>query len=147
MPKRKLHFRTAADAVAEARRLLEGGYRPAGSWDLYQTCTHLALAMEGSTRGHVFAMSLGQRLKALIVKPMILGWRHIPGGFPAPKGARPDESGDAAAALERMQAAFELVERSTSFGTHPVMGPLSVEQWRAFHLIHAEHHLGHLLPT
>ena len=40
--RRPLQFNSLAEIVAEAEHLHQGGYDPAGKWDLAQVCGHLA---------------------------------------------------------------------------------------------------------
>jgi len=74
----------------------------------------------------------------------------VPSGFPAPERTRPQGRPteqvlrDIFLELDRMDSG--LAELENKFGSaikvmdHPLLGPLTAEQWRKFHLAHGRHH-------
>jgi hypothetical protein len=48
------------------------------------------------------------------------------------------------AAMTEAERLFGLKKRAVS---HPILGPMSVFQWRFFHFVHGEHHLRQILAT
>jgi hypothetical protein len=81
----------------------------------------------------------------------VTGLRYMPGGRQAPAmvlptGAAPEtvlvdvQRNLAAAddAISRCEAQFGA---SSKIANHPILGPLTAEQWRIFHLVHGRHHM------
>ena len=63
-----------------------------------------------------------------------------------PKGLEPSQVVRAVEqALPEMDAAIQQCEQkyggAVKIADHPVLGPLTAEQWRKFHLVHARHHM------
>ncbi len=147
---RRIEFRDFDAALAEADRLLAGGYEKAGSWDLTQICHHLADAMRLSVTGGV---------RPMVPLPVrwFLKWRYfdkvartgrLPSGVKAPEEVRSPPSGDPASAVRKLREAVQRLEAHTGeFSPHPYFGRLSREQARRFHLIHCAHHFGFLVPV
>jgi hypothetical protein len=103
------------------------------------------------TRGHG---SMVQRALQIVV----LTFGHIPRGTPAPPFARPGQiswpsmNGDELLEILRqeMDQMDHLLDACRHlFGiqraaTHFLLGPLRVDQWRRFHVVHCRHHLAQL---
>jgi hypothetical protein len=125
-------------------------------WSPAQILEHLGIAFSRTTRGlqrvvesgspRVSPLTLSHRVAHFVV----FGLRHFPSGREAPDALRP-RGVDAAtvfdatlASLAAMDAALD--EAELRFGPsiplmdHPVLGALSVDQWRAFHWVHTRHH-------
>jgi hypothetical protein len=137
----------SADALSHA---------PEGKWSPMQVLEHLVLTYTATTKGLLRAMEAGRpqraertishRLKSLYV----LGLGRFPSGMEAPKHTVPrDGLGDDPLrrfndALVAMDASLADAERRFGHRTrvlvHPVLGPLTAQQWRRFHLVHARHH-------
>ena len=118
---------------------------------------HLVLSYTATTKGLLRAMetgrpersrrTLGHRMRAVYV----LGLGRFPAGLEAPKhivprdglGADPQRRFNDA--LVAMDASLADAERRFGHRTrvlfHPVLGPLTAQQWRRFHLVHGRHHL------
>lgn len=130
---------------------------PEGKWSPLQVMEHLVLSYTATTKGLQRTMergeperagrNLGQRLRSLYV----LGIGKFPAGMQAPKqtvpgaglGADPQRRfNDALVAMDAT-----LLDAERRFGSkakvlvHPVLGPLTVQQWRRFHLVHGKHHV------
>jgi hypothetical protein len=82
-------------------------------------------------------------------------WGYFPTGRAAPPLVSPEPTTHPLSGADLTKAAAEhlthldqlLAEAETLFGpasrcaTHAVIGPLTTNQWRRFHLVHGEHHL------
>ncbi len=151
--RRKLAFATLDEAVADAERLLAGGYDRAGNWDLAQVAGHLAEWMRFPMDGFPKA--------PLLLRPAVWLLRTVSGrqmrdtilqhGFAA--GTRtigetvPAAGGDPAAAVAKLR------EVAARFAAHfgpihpsPLFGPMDKELAARLQLIHCAHHLSFLVP-
>ena len=133
----------------------------AGKWSIQQIVEHLVLsygttcavfetrlAKGTPTKG---SPTLSQRVGQVAITRLGL----FPKGRKAPAAVMPGDEpvrmlcgqelgGKVAEALERMDGLLSQAEQM--FGSrrgvsHLVLGPMSVQQWRRFHLVHGEHHL------
>lgn len=132
-------------------------WHPSGKWSAVEILEHLYLTYTGTLKGFNRSISTGtpivsketwkNRLQALIV----LRFGYLPGGREAPQFARPkglppetviSEVGAKIAEMDE-----ELSRYAVRFGAntkildHVFLGPLSVSQWRKFHLVHGMHHV------
>lgn len=149
MPARKLKLQTLDEVIAEMRRLDAEGYTPAGDWDLARTARHLDVAMMMSVDGAKFKIPWIARLMVkLFFKKKIFAKRRLPDGIKAPPEIQPPaEPGAATEAIDAYAADVRrLLAHEGDYQTHPVFGLLSRQQHIDFHVIHACHHLGNLLP-
>ncbi len=129
---------------------------PEGKWSPLQVLEHLVLTYTATTKGLLRAMELGRpqraqrtighRLKSVYV----LGFGRFPAGMEAPKHTVPRDGlvseplrhfNDA---LVAMDASLTDTERRFGHRTrvlvHPILGPLTAQQWRRFHVVHGRHH-------
>ena len=158
MPTRRpLSLASVADAPAEADRLRTAGYERAGSWDLTQTCGHLAdwlgYAVNGDTpvpaalrpvfwvvRRTAGPRGLRRILDAGAMQP---GVPTVKKSVPA---ANPDPAAEAAAVERLRTAAVRFDRHPGDYADSPIFGPLTRDQCRRLHAIHCAHHLGFLIP-
>jgi hypothetical protein len=130
---------------------------PEGKWSAAGVLEHLSITFSGTARlmrkcmegGKPLgsAPTLTQRFATLLVT----GWGYFPTGRPAPEFSRPQGlSGEAALQTIRENLAAmdqALAECEQRFGSevkmadHVVLGPLTIPQWRRFHLVHTRHHM------
>lgn len=130
---------------------------PPGRWSAANILEHLAITYDGTCRNlqkcldttsrRATAATLRQRAGVLVV----IEFGRFPTGVEAPAPTRPKGlSADAAlAAVRQNMASMDRVMRECEarFGArgaiadHPILGPLSLRQWRRFHYVHARHHL------
>jgi hypothetical protein len=132
----------------------------ADCWTAQQVVEHLCATWRLTTAGIEDRLrkgrplrtrpTLADRLRQFAVCRLGL----FPTGREAPEAVRPpidlpaDINGDRLIAqisstLEAMDHALARIEAQGSRGpvlTHNILGPLSVWQWRKFHLVHAHHH-------
>jgi hypothetical protein len=131
--------------------------RPAGKWTIAEIFEHLALAFSGTAAGARRAVTSGRRtsrspdLRSRFRAFVVIDCGYFPTGVDAPKmvvpaGVEPPTALPMALGnLREMDAA--LAEAETRFGArvrlidHPILGPLSVRQWRRFHWVHTRHHV------
>jgi hypothetical protein len=131
--------------------------RAPGKWSSAGILEHLALTFDGTRRNFQKCLDTGarrvtrptlyQRLGALYV--IELG--RIPRGVEAPDRTVPKgvPAGDVMGMLRRSLAAMDaaMAGCEARFGrrgwiaSHPLLGPLTLRQWRRFHRVHARHHL------
>jgi len=130
---------------------------PSGKWCTAEILEHLYLTYTGTTKGVQRLLESGkpkvtpptwkQRGRALSV----LGFAYLPSGRESPPMVRPKgipaakvqtEIGTRIAEMDAILASCE-----SKFGgrmkvlDHPILGPLTVNQWRTFHLVHGRHHI------
>jgi hypothetical protein len=131
--------------------------RPPGKWTIAEILEHLSLAFSGTASGARRATSSGRRssrtadFRSRFRAFVVVECGYFPTGVDAPKMVVPVGIDPATALtmalrnLREMDAA--LTEAAAQFGTrvklvdHPIMGPLSVRQWRRFHWVHTRHHV------
>lgn len=130
---------------------------PNRKWSSLQILEHLVLSYTATTKGLLRATETGlpqletpdlrQRLRRLYV----LGLGRFPSGIESPKHTAPrDGLGNDPLrrfhdALVAMDATLADAEKRFGVRTrllnHPVLGPLTAQQWRRFHQVHGRHHL------
>ncbi len=147
----------------EAERLTRG-FSPedwhgtcGGKWSASLIMEHLLLTFTATTKGMLKTMQAGEPFcreatwKDRAGRFYVLRIGRFPGGRKAVKSITPREglpSNNLSAfydALVAMDAILNDAERrfgrKTRVLDHPVLGPLTAEEWRRFHRVHAEHHL------
>ncbi len=130
-----------------------------GKWSPAQVLEHLAKAFGGSAKAFELQLQSGelQPLRTLTLKDrigifVICNLGYFPEGRKAPPMTVPSENPQALVALQRIKENLErtgkaLDETEKKWGshvrifTHPVLGPLTVPQWRKFHYVHTRHHM------
>ncbi|MEL7238242.1 MAG: DUF1569 domain-containing protein [Planctomycetota bacterium] len=148
--RRQLTFATYGDAIAEAERLLAGGYRQAGNWTLGQNCRHLADFMRYSLDGFPTKLRLPWPITAMLrwmffrekqmAKPM-------PAGMPtAPFLKQTEPADDAELVAEFVKQCRRVDAQQGEFQKSPIVGRAEPSLWKRVHLKHAELHLGMLVP-
>jgi hypothetical protein len=135
----------------------------AGKWTSGQILEHLLLSFTGTTKGIRSVMDAGRplggkptvrdRMRTLAVAKFSV----MPSGRESPHMAIPNDGLDRDSlrrfydALVAMDATLSDAERrfgsSVKLLDHPVLGPLSVKDWRRFHRTHANHHLKQIART
>jgi len=132
-------------------------HAPDGKWNSLQILEHLLLSYTATTKGLLRTMSsgqieridrtLGHRIRSLYV----LGIGRFPPGVEAPKQTTP-RSALGGKPLRQFNDALVAMDASLNdaekrFGpkarvlVHPILGPLTAQQWRRFHQVHGRHHL------
>jgi len=130
---------------------------PDGKWNSLQILEHLALSYTATTKGLLRTLEAGQpqsgspEFRQRIRRLYVLGVGRFPPGVESPKQTTPRDGlgndplrrfNDALVAMDAT-----LTDTEKRFGArtrvlnHPILGPLTVQQWRRFHQVHGRHHL------
>ncbi len=147
---------------AEAERLTrdfsphEWRYSRDGEWSASLILEHLLLTFTATTKGLLKTMQAGEPFcreatwRDRAGRFYVLHLGRVPDGLKAAKHITPKQGlpGDNLRpfndALVAMNTTLDDAERR--FGRtirileHPMLGPLTAEEWRRFHRVHAEHH-------
>jgi len=128
-----------------------------GKWSPLQVLEHLVLSYTATTKGLLRAMEAGrpQRAKRTLTHRMsgvyVLVLGRFPSGIEAPRQIVPG-AGLGSDPMRRFNDALVAMDASLTdserrFGSrtrvlpHPILGPLTAQQWRRFHQVHGRHHL------
>ncbi|MBX3414663.1 MAG: DUF1569 domain-containing protein [Pirellulales bacterium] len=147
--RRKLHFNSFDEVLAEAERLNAGTYQTLGNWTLPRAVGHLGQAMIGCVDGTPFFVPWWMRLAGRVYFRRRL-LREFPSGFKLPRRAEaklvPQEELSFDEGMQRLRAGLARLAETDHRIPHPLIGKLSVDQWNTFHLRHAELHLSFFVP-
>ena len=130
---------------------------PPGKWCVAEVLEHLYLTYTGTIKGFQRVAEAGkplattqswtQRGRTIIV----VGFGYLPSGREAPPVARPRgvpvekvqaEIGPKIAEMDDIMAQCEKnLGARRKLLDHPILGPLTADQWRKFHLVHSLHHI------
>jgi hypothetical protein len=129
---------------------------PEGKWSPAQILEHLWLTYRNTNKGIAKCLEKGAPLatRATLIHRVrafvVVGLQYLPSGAKAPERATPrgTPSSEVLSSVfhEIQQMDSGLAECERKFGVdtkildHPVMGPLTVKQWRTFHWVHGRHH-------
>ena len=155
-----IYLQRLQDAIADTTRGMDPAQmtrHPEGKWSAAEILEHLDRTYK-STVPHLqkcldagqptaVPATVAQRLAAGVV----VGLGYMPGGRKAPehvvpKGLPPDEVlRDLPTHIAEMDRVLAECERrfgaDCKLANHFVLGPLTAQQWRKFHWVHARHHL------
>jgi Protein of unknown function (DUF1569) len=147
--RRHLHFTSLDDIVADVDQLANAKeIRCLGNWSGGQVLRHLTTVMNGSIDGMPRVMPGFLRfILRLVMKKRFLN-KPMPPGFRLPKSGAAllpaptswDEG------LQGFRQAARRLQTETIRQPHPVLGPLTVEEWTKVHCRHSELHLSFLMP-
>lgn len=135
------------DAIADDVRNLRAGHERCGNWTLAQACWHLKLAPEFALTPPKTTEPTPDEAKMQRLLTRMFDAGAMPPGLPIAPGTEPPaDAGEAAidgfvAALERTKA---YGHSHVSFGP---FGPVPIQQFRGFLLLHAANHLSCFEPT
>ena len=132
-------------------------YSRDGAWSASLILEHLLLTFTGTTKGLLKTMQVGEPYcrevtwRDRTARLYVLRLGRVPGGRKSPKSTTPSQGlpyknlRDFNDALVAMNSILNDAERrfgkKTRILDHPFLGPLTAEEWRRFHRVHAEHHL------
>lgn len=133
-------------------------------WNTQQIVEHLQLTYSLTERAFEARLAKGRPTRARVSFQQRVGQFYVttlgifPKGRPAPQNTQPPAHAEPLSGAEMLVEIHQLLttldtlyaRAQASFGsaraiTHQAMGPLSVHQWRRFHLIHARHHVKQIL--
>ncbi len=129
---------------------------PAGKWSAAQILEHLFLTYMHTNRGlekclkQDAPLATRATLKDRFATLVVVNLGYLPGGRKAPERAVPrgmsaEEAQQAITPeLHRMVSGLDDCELRfgdrTKILDHPLLGPLTADEWRKFHWIHGRHH-------
>ena len=147
-------FASFGDAVADAERLLAGGYDRAGNWSLGQCCGHLSNWLTYQLDGFpplplwlrpIFWAARTTVATGMLRKVNRAGVMPV-GSATAPTSVPPPDAGDAAGVADYKRAIDRWTAHTGPFVPSPLFGHQSRDDWHRLHLVHAAHHLSFLVP-
>ena len=116
-----------------------------GNWSVGQIYFHLAAAFEGSVEGLPPGYPAVARM---VIRPFrwFVTRVKFPRWIPIPSAIRhklqPPTDAVASEQYERLLQAIEtFASHDGDFPPHPVLGPLTQQEWIGFHIRHCQHHL------
>lgn len=138
------------DAVRHHLTTLENAtFETDGKWTAGQIFYHLAAAFEESSKPQPSSARRPSRLMRLPLRLVVFtGMMPRNMRIPPAVEARLTPPGDAefSAQLARLRTAIDTFESAkTPPPMHPVLGVLTRNEWRKFHLRHCELHLKHII--
>lgn len=153
-------IRTRAETVTRDFTAEDWAASRPGKWSAGEIFEHLILSFSGTTKGLLRAMELAEPVcREVTVRDRVAQFYVVqlgifPGGRKSPNSAQPtgvplhDPLRRFNDALVAMNATLFDAERrfgnKTRLLEHPALGPLTAEQWRRFHRVHAFHHLAQI---
>ncbi len=161
MDRRLDELKDNLEAVVDGMSADELAWHLPSKWCAAEVLEHLYLTYTGTMKGFDKVLTNGQPLatkasiKHRVLTFIVVGLGYMPEGRESPATARPrglpqeqvrKEFGPTLVAMDAVIGQCE-----ARFGgeakllDHPILGPLSAEQWRTFHLVHGRHHLKQLL--
>jgi len=134
---------------------------PEGKWCAAQILEHLNLTYIGTAKNLERCVASGQTLASVdrsskrSQRFVVTKLRWFPGGRKSPERVLPRGLPPEQVKVEVLKnlASMEKViaDCEARFGgnkpvaDHPILGPLTVKEWRGFHLAHGRHHLSQIL--
>ncbi|HEY3988584.1 MAG TPA: DUF1569 domain-containing protein [Acidobacteriaceae bacterium] len=130
-------------------------------WSIHQVVEHLVLSMDGTRTTLEERLAKGRPGRNLqrsrtewALQLMILSAGHMPKGVGATHETTPKANLPSAGVrelTERLETAITLLDATLDrcrqrfgmerVGRHFLLGPLRVDQWRRYHVLHLRHHL------
>jgi len=128
-----------------------------GKWSTAEVLEHLYLSYTGTVKGFGRCLQEGRSLasartwKHRMATTLVAGLGYFPPGRKSPKQALPRGTpaeqvlADVAKQIEAMDEVIAKCVarhgRRALMLDHPMLGPLSAEQWCKFHWVHGRHHV------
>ncbi|HVT82031.1 MAG TPA: DUF1569 domain-containing protein [Phycisphaerae bacterium] len=141
--KRLLKLANAEEVAGEVRRL-RAGYARAGNWTLPQICWHLNTIMTFTmSPGPHAPLEVDAAAKAKLAQVLATGQVS---GVKAPERVVPPEDVGEEVIDQFLGTLQRLQTFKGPFAPHRLFGEVPFDDYVRLHLIHASHHLGHLIP-
>jgi Protein of unknown function (DUF1569) len=134
---------------------------PEGKWSTAEVLEHLYLSYTGTVKGCERCLEVGKPLATIstwrqrVATAVVVGMGYLPSGRQAPSQTRPRgtpaekvvaEIGSQVESMDEwIGRCEERYGKATKIFDHPVLGPLTGQQWRKFHLVHGQHHVKQIL--
>ncbi|MGA2020139.1 MAG: DinB family protein, partial [Candidatus Sulfotelmatobacter sp.] len=140
-------LKQALEASVEGMSNEQMCWHPADKWCAAEVLEHLYLTYTGTVKGFERVlesgtpMVAGASMKHRLRKLVVLGFNHLPEGRKAPKNTvphgLPPEKVRAEIALKIVAMDAVIAQCESRFGRgevldHPILGPLTAQQWRKF---------------
>ena len=151
----------AITSAARGLTMAELTRHPEGKWSAAEVLEHLYLTYTGTVKGFERCLQEGKPLagaptmKQRLQIAVVTGAGYFPTGRESPKVSRPRgtpadkviaDIGPQIAAMDEVIAKCEARHgKRTRLLDHPVLGPLTAQQWRKFHWVHGRHHVKQIL--
>lgn len=131
-------------------------WHPPGKWSTAEVLEHLYLTYTGTIKGFERVIQAGKpkvtppNWKQRMARVVVLGFQYLPSGREAPSMSRPRGLpaqkilSEIVPKIGEMDAFLSRCEQQMGRGElldHPILGPLTVAQWKKFHLVHGLHHV------
>jgi hypothetical protein len=133
-------------------------WHPEGKWSTAQILEHLCKTYTGTKLGYEKAMATNRSLagasKGLqqsLARFVLINLGYFPTGRKSPERALPSNNWTGSHATRTIcEELVKLIEAQQKVETkfsgvkvvdHPVLGPLTPDQWARFHYVHAKHHM------
>ncbi len=143
--RRRLAFDRIEEIMPEVDRLL-AGHVTVGSWTLGAICDHLARSIDLSLDSGP-AVAPPTREQAVYRRLFFRAGAFPEGQTPPIAALFPNPDADPIAAAGSLRKALDRLDgHAGPFAAHPVIGPMSREEWLLFHSRHAAHHLSFAVP-
>ena len=158
------HLQELQDAIGAATRGMSAEQltrHPDGKWCAAEVLEHLYLTYRGTMKGCDRCLQEGkplarsQTLQDWVKTTVVVSFGHMPDGRKAPERSTPRgmPAGEVVKAIgpeisamdEALTKCEALFGRSTRILDHPILGPLTAQQWRKFHWVHGRHHVKQVL--
>jgi hypothetical protein len=130
------------------------------AWSIQQIVEHLLMTYEGTASAFRSRLAKGAATRKpasaiqRIIQTAIVTCGYFPPGRSAPEAVQPKATTESLSGkelswmveaqvnqLEELSNQAEVKFGSRRSVTHLLLGPMSMRQWRRFHLIHGRHHL------
>jgi len=155
------YLQRVRDAIADATRGMTAEQltrHPAeGKWSAAEILEHLSRAYKTSIPHLQKCLDGGEPLataagwKQRVIATVVVDMGYMPSGRKAPEFTRPKGAPveqvlqDIPQHLTTLDQVLSECERrfgaTVKLADHPILGPLTVNQWRKFHWVHTRHHL------
>jgi hypothetical protein len=144
--RRRLAFASLDEVIVDLECLL-AGHITVGRWSLGQLCNHLASALRLTVDGP--PSSAEPTRQQDVARRRFFRSGRFPEGMEAPLPVLQPRSG--LVARTEADSLRDVIGRFASstgpFPAHPILGPMTQEEWTRFHRLHCAHHLGFALPV
>ena len=149
---------TAIDTATDGMTEEQLTYHPEGKWSTAEILEHLSLAFGGTAKGFERALSEGKpqgdlpSLKQRLQCFLVLDIGYFPRGRKSPPMVAPKGQIGGMEVLAKIRENLarmddfhgqceKKISRERCIANHPVLGPLTFEQWPKFHRVHTIHHM------
>jgi Protein of unknown function (DUF1569) len=149
--RRTLEFDRLDQVMPEVDRLLSG-HITSGTWTLGQILDHLAsalrLTMENDAEPEFDPLDLDLARLFEVRRRRFFRAGRFPDGASSPHPSLdPPPDADQRSSAESLRVFLRLFDEfSGTFPQHPMLGPMTKDEWSAFHRLHCAHHLGFVRP-